>query len=570
MSPSARSRSVWGDPLAIEFSDLRIANASWGSVPDMVRVGHLSALIDVRSLLRGVLRYENLRIEDAVIVLERDQTGIGNWKFGGGGLGGGFAVVPKNRTQFPTLIDFALARGLVTYRTSSGKILRIALDRVVARTDGEETPIALKIDGAYNDVAAKLDATFESSAALRDASRPVGAKLTIAGKDATVAFDGTMMEPVDFEGVRGPLTLEAHTLDDLLKLFGVDATAKLPLAIAGDFKRDGDDWSLSKASGKLAENAFAGMLALHEGDRGEPDDIAADLTTKSLDLDGLMSELGHGKKKQDVTTLPLQLDLTGVNLAAQLASDQVKLAAMRFSAVHFDGRLAAGDVTLQALAFALAGGTVNASGSLQQAKAGGHLALTAFLTKAEADALAQLVGSDGGEIRGRLDGGVTLDVSGKTLGAALKTGRGAAIMTMNDGDVARELLERVSADLRTLLRSGEGRVPVGCLLAVLTLKDGIGTLSPLRLNSQEATLAGAGSIDFAGKRLDLRLQSDHDTTGFFALDVPITVKGPFTALAVTPLLGSDQPRLNATDGDAAVGALPAALQKLVSGSDCTG
>ena len=212
---------VWGDPLAIEFSDLRIANASWGSVPDMVRVGHLSALIDVRSLLRGVLRYENLRIEDATIVLERDQAGIGNWKFGGGGLGGGFAVVPKNRTQFPTLIDFALARGLVTYRTSSGKILRIAMDRVMARTDGEETPIALQIDGAYNDVAAKLDATFQSSARLRDASRPVGAKFTIAGKDTTLAFDGTMMEPVDFEGVRGPLTLEAHTLDDLLKLFGV-------------------------------------------------------------------------------------------------------------------------------------------------------------------------------------------------------------------------------------------------------------------------------------------------------------------------------------------------------------
>ena len=92
----------------------------------MVRVGHLSALIDVRPLLRGVLRYENLRVEDAAIVLERDKTGVGNWKFPGGGLGGGFAIVPKNRTQFPTLIDFALAGGLVTYRTSSGAILRIA------------------------------------------------------------------------------------------------------------------------------------------------------------------------------------------------------------------------------------------------------------------------------------------------------------------------------------------------------------------------------------------------------------------------------------------------------------
>jgi len=84
----------WGDPLAIEFSDLRIANASWGSEPEVVRIGHLSALIDVHALLRGVLRYESLRIEDATIVLERDQAGAGNWKFANGGLGGGVAIVP--------------------------------------------------------------------------------------------------------------------------------------------------------------------------------------------------------------------------------------------------------------------------------------------------------------------------------------------------------------------------------------------------------------------------------------------------------------------------------------------
>jgi AsmA family protein len=560
----------WGDPLAIDFTDLRIANPDWGSVPDMVRVGHLSALIDVRPLLRGVLRYQSLRIEDAAIVLERDKMGVGNWKFPGGGLGGGFAIVPKNRTQFPTLIDFALANGLVTYRTSSGQILRIAMDRVMARTAGDKSPITLQIDGAYNDVVAKLDATFESSVALRDASRPVGAKFTIAGKDTTLAFDGTMTEPVDFDGVRGPLTLEARTLDDLLQLFGIDATAKLPLALVGDLKRDGDDWSLSKASGKLAESTLAGVLALHEGGRGEPDDITADLAMKSLDLDGLMSGLGHDKKKQDVAALPLQLDLTGVNLVAQLSADQVKLATMRFSAVRFEGRLAAGDVTLSALAFALAGGTVSASGSLQQTKAGGQLALTAFLTKAEAGALAQLVGSEGGEIRGRLDGGATLDMTGKTLGAALKTSRGAAIMAMTDGNVARGLLEQVSADLRTLFRAGEGRVPITCLLGVLTLRDGIGVLSPMRLDSQEATLVGAGSIDFAGKRLDLILKSDHDTTGFFALDVPIVVSGPFTALGVTPLPGADEHRLDEIKGNAAVEALPASLHKLARGSACAG
>src|SRR4030095_12991654 len=33
----------WGNPLKIEFSGLAIANAPWGSKPDMVQVGKLSA-----------------------------------------------------------------------------------------------------------------------------------------------------------------------------------------------------------------------------------------------------------------------------------------------------------------------------------------------------------------------------------------------------------------------------------------------------------------------------------------------------------------------------------------------
>lgn len=560
----------WGDPLAIEFGDLRIANASWGSAPDMVRIGHLSALLDLPSLLRGVLRYENLRIEDATIHLERDPAGAGNWEFGGDGLGGTLAIVPKNREQFPTLIDFALARGLVAYRTSSGQILRIALDRVLARTDGETAPIALHGEGAYNDVAATFDALTQSATLLREAGKPFGVEFTLAGDDATIAFDGTTMEPLDFDGVRGPLTLEARSLYGLLTVLGADAKANLPFALAGALTREGDDWSLAEAAGKLGDDAFAGTLALTEGGRGEADDFTVDLGMKTIDIDRLVSAFGYGKIDPDIATLPLQLDLTAFNLTALWSSDQVKLAALRLSDVHVDGRIAGGDVSVRALAFALAGGTLTAAGSLEQTEASGHLALTAFLTKAEADRLAQSIGADGGEIRGRLDGGATLELTGKTLGAALATGRGAAIMTMADGDVARELIELVSADLRTLFRSGEGRVPVGCLLGVLTLRDGIGVISPLRLDSQEATLVGAGTIDFLGQRLDLKLKTERDSTGFFALDVPILVSGPFKGLAAKPLPGADGPWLDEAAGKAAVEALPAALHKLARESACGG
>lgn len=557
----------WGDPLAIEFTDLSIANASWGSVPDMVRIGHLSALIDMRALFRGVLRYEKLRVDEATIVLERNSAGIGNWKFAGDGLGGNLAIVPKDRTQFPILIDSALTNGLITFRTSSGQILRLALGRAAARAPAEGSPIILEADLAYNDVVARLDAIFESSIVLRDPSRPVGARFTITGKDAIIAFNGAMMEPLDFEGVRGSLNLEAQTLNDLLKQFGIDATAKIPFVVSGDLERDGADWSLSKASGQLGKDAFNGGLALDEAGRGEPDDIAADLHMKVLDIDAHMSQIGDAQKtKQDVTALPLQMDLTGVNVEAKLTSDQVTLAATRLPAAQFNGRLASGEVTLHRLSFALAGGTVSVSGSLQQVKAGGHLSLTAALSKADADMLAQQLGASDGVLRGQIEGAGTLDMTGTTVGAALKTGHGAAIVAMNNGDVARDLIEQVSADLRNLFREGEGRVPVACLLGVLALEDGIGVISPLRLESREATLVGVGTVDFGRKRLDLALKTDSDTTGIFALDVPIVVTGPFKALRVMPLADSER-RVEKPAGNAV---LPAALREMMRGNACAG
>src|SRR5687767_10001244 len=171
----------WGDPLRIDFTDLAIANAPWGSKPDMVRIGQFSAQLEVGPLLHGVLYYRQLRMSDVTVILERDPDGIGNWKFGGSAGPGGFGLVPKNRTQFPTLIDFAGERGLVTYRTRSGNVLRTRLDRVAISSLGEQTPVQLLAEGAYNDVPTQLDATTESYAVLRDDAVPFGTRFTLAG-----------------------------------------------------------------------------------------------------------------------------------------------------------------------------------------------------------------------------------------------------------------------------------------------------------------------------------------------------------------------------------------------------
>ena len=559
----------WGDPLAIDFTDLAIANAPSGSKPEMVRIGAFSALLDVGPLLHGVLRYERLRIADATIVLERNPDGAGNWKFGGSAGAGGLGLVPKNRTQFPTLIDFMGENTLITYRTRSGNILKVALDRVAISSPDDDTPVRLTADGSYNDVATRLDATTESFAVLRDDDVLFGTRFTLAGKDTTIVFDGTMREPLDFEGVHGDLSVDARTLNDILRAMGSKTKADLPLAIAGVLQRDGDRWSLSAAKGALMQSPFSGDLALLEGKPGEPDDITLDLDLGAVDADALAAAFGGGKGAPKLDAMPLHpAGLGEVNLTADLTAPRLAIGGRTLRKVTLQGRLNGGDVALKELSFALGGGTMSMAGALEGNGKDGQLALQAQLTKADMAEIAQELGATGEEIRGRLDGTATLAMHGATIGAGLKTATGAAVLALRDGDVARSLIEKLSTDLRGLFRSKEGRVAITCMIGVLNLKDGIGVLSPLRLESKEAIVIGAGKIDLAKERIDLTVKTERDSTNFFALDIPIRISGPLDKIAVTPLAGTDESWLDDAASAEKTAGLPSAVRNVARNNAC--
>jgi hypothetical protein len=80
-----------------------------------------------------------------------------------------------------------------------------------------------------------------------------------------------------------------------LKLFEANTSANIPLVIAGLLKRNGDDWSLSEAKGQVGTSQFGGTLGMHEGGRGQPDNISVDWDFKTLDVDALVAQIGNNK-----------------------------------------------------------------------------------------------------------------------------------------------------------------------------------------------------------------------------------------------------------------------------------
>lgn len=571
-------RIGWSNPLSVAITDLRLANASWGSDPDMIRVESLSAEIDWRSFFGGALRFEKLNVVNPKIVLERDTGGIGNWRFNGAASAtpAQFAVVPKNRTRFPILIDFHLQDGSVTYRTSSGAVLRTDLHDLTIRSAGDDQPVSLAADGAYNATPVKLSAETQSFSLLRDGSVPFGVDLSASTPTAKADFKGTMMDPLNFDGVVGPMQIDARSLGDLLNMVGADLHADFPLLVAGTFTRTGDHWQLSDAKGKLANSAFEGTLTLTEAGRGKPDDIGIAANFAQLDLNPILA--GGGKKKtakirakedNDYSALPLHLETKrGTNFDAQIKAKALEYRAMHLAEFAAHGRLASGEVTVSQLTFAFAGGTVDASGSAHGAAVGTHVVANAAVSGADAGQIAGMLGAEAGQIAGKINGRASLDMTGETVKDALKASRGHAVLAMADGRIARALLEKISTDLRSLFRKNESMAKISCLLGVIGLHDGLGTISPLRLQTPGTTVIGGGQVDFPGQRLDMTIKSEAASTGVFALDIPLHISGGFAHLSVAPAVGSSTAWLDAPARNDPAHELPPELQQLADRNPC--
>jgi uncharacterized protein involved in outer membrane biogenesis len=562
----------WGNPISIEIVDLKVANASWGSVPDMISVDGISALLDPWSIPGGVLAFPRLRAVKPVIVLERNRDDTGNWEFTTSPpvVAGTPAASNERDALFPTLLDFEMKDGLLTYRGLGPYRLRLDMSHVTIRSAGEDQPANLAAEGAYNGSAVTLAGTTESFRAFRQASRPFGVDLSLAAVAATLNFKGTIKDPLNFEGVDGPIAVKAAKMGDLLKVLGADVATNPPLALEGTFKHGGDHWEVTKAKGKIAASDFTGDLLLDEGPRGKPDNLTLRLRFAALELNPILPAPAKASPaKSDFTAIPLRLDPNpGVTIDATLDAKQLSYARTRIDDLGLHLLLLPGVARVDRLNLAFAGGRIDASLSADTSAGGPHVRARGLLAGADAAQLAGLVDALRGKLTGRLDGAFDMDMTGTTMGGALKQGRGHAVLGMVQGSVSRDLMEKLSTNLLNLFRNGTGVVPVACLLGVVDMKGGVAGLSPLRLRSTSGTLIGGGRVDILGKSLDITIQSESSTTGFFALDIPIRISGPFANPSINPQLGGGAASRRVVVARSLMGDLSPELRGLAERNPC--
>ena len=309
---------------------VRVANAEWGSKPQMVEIGRLSTQIRLWSLISGPVDVRSFELSDVSVLLEKNREGKGNWAFGGAPEE---ETPPEGATKFPAVILHAKISNVeVTYR-EPGKPDRVARLETLTIDPGKDGLLAISGKGKLDDYRTSLEGHVGPIEALFS-GRNIRMAIQGAIERLQLDINGSLgrLDPLD--GADLALKLEHADLGGMLK------NLRLPVVATGALSVD----AKLKDAGKLTQldldAKFGDITAKANG------------TLQTLGLPG--SDVRFEVSVADVARVAKVFDVTGLPAEALTVS----------------GRVASSrkEAKLEGLSAKLAGAQVKADGTIRLAR----------------------------------------------------------------------------------------------------------------------------------------------------------------------------------------------------------
>ncbi len=583
-----------GRVIGIELRGVRLGNIAGGTRDEMASLARLSAEVEAWPLLRGAVEMPRATVEGLSLYLERVAHRRGNWVFGPmpdsavpdsappaapasapptdpfGETPPDPVVRPGDRAALPVILDLRIVGSEVTYRTTSGNLLHIALDSTTIAAADAQQPITLKADGSYNAVKVGIGGTMGSFVALRDPDVKFPMDVTATSGDTTLGFVGTAIDPLGVDGLEGRIAVRAGSLDTLLAIAGEGTRHPAKVELDADFVHRDNIWRATNGQGKLDGAAFtAPLLLLTEGTGGQPDHVAVDIALTRLDLNRMLGPAPKpGEADAGDADMPLRVATRpDPEVIARVAVQDLVYAKLRAKGVAMRAALVPGQITVDALSMATLGARVEATGALSATDKGGRITANVAMHDAAVEPLRLALGMRTLPIAGRLQGRVAVVAEGDTLNRATDAAHVSAVVGMTGGSIARSVIEKASTDIRSVFRSAEGMTAVSCLLAVVDMTAGRGEALPLRVRAATGTISGMATFDLNRSWMDLVIGSQSETTHALALDIPMRVSGSFANPDIAPATWSRQGRARLAAGDS-IAPLPPALRAFAEENPC--
>ncbi len=555
----------WAAPTHIVVEDLHVANAGWGSEPEMFSARRLEIVMYTRTLLFGPTQIPTITLEGATLLLETSDHGEPNWRFAPA------AAAPKQRSEFPHVQRIVVHESEIDYRNGeTGAQSRLEMsDSELAETDPETSglasPLKIALAGAFQGRPLQLTADLGSIAELRNPTKPY---------------------PVKFQGGLGDTKLETDgtgkKLHDLADILGVPFPELPDFRATSKLTGGNGDWHLDAVTLKTGASDLEGGLEIDTN--AKVPHVAAHLTARMIDLADFTGLYGEKPKRASpapaknrpedsdrlIPDTPISVQkLPGLNAELEFDGARIKSASgLPFERVTLGLQLKDGVLTVKPLRFHTADGDVDL-----------NLRFTPFTAKTpprlggEIDVrhvdLHKLLRNQGSEMikhtGGIVGGFIKIDSNGVSLRQLLARMSGDAGFFMENGQVSDLLQNLAPINVLGALGvyvSGDKPVPINCLVSRFAIRDGLASVSALLVDTAETQISGEGDVNFATEGLSLSFKPQNKHFTLASLRSPVSVGGTLAKPEFDIETGQLIARLGAATG---LGVLfpPAALLPLI-------
>lgn len=509
--------SVFPKP-AVSVKGISFANASWGSRPEMAKVGEFSAEVDLFALIGRRIQVDRLVLADVDVLLEKDRQGRANWEFSTAAKP---QDQPRGQQPAPKTIDdgSGIQLGIPSLNNLLMKNIRLAYreagqspNQAVARdvrldefslqsASGGMLAAKLRANFDGNDIVA--DGSFGTLAEMINPSKPWPVKLTLAipNADLKANVEGSIANPAEAKGYALKLSATAPDIAKLAKLAGQTAPSFGPLALSADVKEQAgqpaiSNLNLALGDDKLGRVQVTGAIAQPLAQKG----LALAFAFATPDVKKFAAALGAEVAQAVPVTAKFSVKDTGP---------------MRYAVSDIAAQIATSDL----------------AGAGEVALAGARPAVKFDLASKSLD-LTPLLGQSGNSVGGGSSGG-----SGGGSGSAGGAGKPADGRIFSDEPLPLDGLKAADADIRFKADAFKApMVDAKAVNVVLTLKDGALSVKPFGLNASGGSFNGEFAMNAASKALRVKL----DGTKFGLSDYLKTNK-------ITDVISRDAPTDIAVD-----------------------
>ncbi len=473
---------------SIGLTDVAVANADWGSRPQMLTAKRAEIEIALLPLIGGAIKVTRFRLTGADLLLETNVEGAANWLFAGkvGEDSGTPSEAPDNSASsavpvVPLLKHARIEESVVTFRDGrSGLISKLRIDKVAAQAPTFESAIAFRARGAYNGLSVAAEGTLGQLDALfrRVRNYPAAVALTVGRSRLRASGAADLSGPLP--EISGSVDAELLDLDQIATATGRGGGRPEP--------------AKSGASGGTARRNPGGAPVLFPEDE------------LPLGILGLVNgKITIGMKRLVVARNAFD------KVRAEVALRDGRVAVRKFSSRLAKGRIA-GTLRLD-----IGSRTPQFAADLQALRISSGAVLRQALGEPLIDALVAA--------RARISG------AGRSAHAIASTLKGPVTVTIGKGPVASWLLDVATTDLLKLPSQNPGGLQVICgEFAVQFDGRGRGRGRQLVLDTNRVTFYGQGVVNLERESLDFRFVPAGKGVSLARLAsiLPISITGSLT------------------------------------------